>query len=348
MGLFSFLSKLTKDDDEDKGVGPGSNYNYDHDGYLARNGPLAQPDQSDIAVRGDPWKPHKDTILGAIADAVASYTDDGTPFQDERNKRNMIEASKGLYGHPDEAVSRIAKFDPTTAWKLRSQVADDQRGDRSQQRLDDVADMNRKQKVYGQVASMMNVAAKRPENWQQMRQQALNYAQQYNVDVSQIIPENYDQNALETIAQGMVPVAKQMSTAEQVRNHDLQHDDRREGHSIGRERNQIMREQGGARIGISEENAETARQNAETARRRAQVYANTNQGRAVNSPAGPGVVDKSGNQLTVFAHDGRKLLYIRGKDGNHWKFAHQVIDTEEKASGLPDMNIDPDDPEYNQ
>jgi hypothetical protein len=235
MGLLSFLSSLVNGDDE--GGGSPTKFGYDDEGYLVPQAPQGAqapgtmapqalapqppaPHSADdvIAVTGDSWKPKKDTILGALADAISYYTDGTTPFKDERDKQNMISASKGLMNHPEEAIGRIAQIDPTAAWKYRSQVVDDTRQQKNLERQNRVYDGTNENIVYNRVAGMMNAAT--PETWKAMREQAIKVGQLRGVDVSSLIPEDYDENAARYIAYGAVPPAKQMQMNETSRYHD--------------------------------------------------------------------------------------------------------------------------------
>lgn len=220
--------------------------------------PQAPASKGDIEVvgQGDNWSPkHHRGILGFLGDAIVSGLSgtNATPFHDKAERANVHEAMQGFTANPMQAIRRMGMIDghEKDAWKMRNEEVDNTRYQGTLDRQNSLLDFQKQKYVYSQLSNMMGVAAKRkdPATWQAMREQALNYATQYGVDASSIIPEEFNPDAIDTIALGSVPVAKQMSVAEQVRNHDLQHSDRQEGHSISHERNQIMRDQGGARIG---------------------------------------------------------------------------------------------------
>lgn len=294
-----------------------------------------------VEVMGDRFKPHRGTILGAIADGYLMAHGGKPMFTVMRQQENMDNAMKGFTENPMQAIRRVGTFDPDTAWKMLNQQTDNDNQKNQLARQNQVLDNANESYTYNRVAGMMGAANE--GNWSQMRDQAIAYGKSRNKDVSALIPPEYSPDAIQGLQYGAVPVAKQMQIGEQTRNHDLQHSDRAASLGERSEFHKGLLNQGGARIGISQQNADTSVDNAATAAKRANIYANANQGRAVNSPAGPGVVDRTGNQLTVFTHDGRKLLYIRGNSKDHWRFAHQIIGQDEKAAGT----TEPENPDGN-
>lgn len=307
---------------------------------MAQTAPAAPSNQAPIIVQGanpnpDAWKPHKAGILGQIADYFLD-----THFGKENDRRNRVGALEHLTSNPMEAIKRLEQVDPEAAEKLYNEVTDNQRANDNLSRQNRIYDGMNENLVYGRAASAMSGAT--PDTWGSMRDTMLKMGQARGVDMSEIIPEQYDPTSIRTIQNGAIPMAKQAALYEQHDNHQTQHRDRQASLEERRGFHQGELRLGGGRLDVSETNAQTAQRNADTASKRASIYANANQGRAVNSPAGPGVVDKTGNRLTVFTHDGRQLLYIRGNTKDHWRFAHQIIGQDEKAAGTTEPEI-PDD-----
>lgn len=320
MGLLSFLSSLVNGDDEEAGGGSAPHkFGYDADGYLVpqMNKPIpesvAPHSSDDIVVKGDSWKPKKNTVLGAIADAISYYSDGTTPFKDERDKANMESASKGLMNHPEEAIGRLAQINPEFAWKQRGQVTDDKRMQGGLDRQNQLLEFQKQKHVYSQLANMMGVAVKRknPANWTQMRQQALNYANQYGIDASGIIPENYDEDAIDTITLGSVPVAKQMQLDETKQYHGDTMDYRNRNLEERSRYHQGQLGLGEQRVGVQAKNSdETARHNTET---EATAKQNANQSphaarRTIQTKYGPAVISPDGARA-ILSHGGKNYGY---------------------------------------
>ena len=175
-----------------------------------------------LSVIADRWKPHKPTILGAIADAYLMSKGMKPMFSQQRKSENMENAMKGFTDDPMRSIRRVGQFDPDSAWKMYNETVDNQRQKGSLDRQNQLFDFQKQKYVYGQLAGMMGVAAKRndPSTWSTMREQALKYGQTFGIDASNIIPEQFDPNAIETIALGSVPVGKQMQLDETHRYHD--------------------------------------------------------------------------------------------------------------------------------
>jgi hypothetical protein len=251
MGLLSFLSKLS--DSNAKGPLRGTH--------------TPEEDPNSIVINGgqkDPWKPHKDTILGALADGIASYTGDGTPFQDERDKRNLHEAFDGFAANPMQAIRRVGQIrgQEKNAWDMRKSYVDDERQQGNLDRQNGVFDMQRKEKAYNLLANMMG--AVRPgdkASWTAMRGKALKWLELNNLsEMADMIPEDGDMSGAQVLQSGAVPVKNQMTIDETKRSHMANETLRGEGIQVQRERNSVMGAQGGARIGIAQQNAnESAR-----------------------------------------------------------------------------------------
>lgn len=85
----------------------------------------------DIVVTGDGWKPRKQTVLGAIADAYLMSQGKGPMFANARTQRNVNEAMEGFASDPDKAMRRLSRVPGYTdkAWNMYNQHADNKRAD---------------------------------------------------------------------------------------------------------------------------------------------------------------------------------------------------------------------------
>jgi hypothetical protein len=331
MGLLSFLGLGGKKPRE-----PQKPWGYDPDGYLvqqepalggapqgAMGGPEEEPD--DIVVTGDPWKPKNQSLLSILGDMIAYQADGSTPFAEQNERRNMMEASKTLMSDPDQAIRRISKFNPELAWKYREKTVDDKRMQHNLDRQNELLDFQKRKHVFSQVGNMMNVAAKRGDvqTWTEMRNRALTYAQTHGIDASTIIPEQFDPEALEYIALGEVPVAKQMQLEETKDWHGktdaYRHanlEERRDYHSgqlsLGRERNgisagraQVAKEQGERRLDQADERITNDRSTSKAVR-------------LVKTPHGDALMNADGTQLKFPSG----VTFIKGPDGKFQRWGN--------------------------
>lgn len=299
--------------------------------YTASAAPMAAPqspspvgpaatDEQEITVSGDPWKPHKGTVLGAIADAIASYTDDGTPFADARDKRNLMEASEGMTSHPMDAIRRIAKVDPKKAWELLNQAQDNTRQQGSLDRQNRMLDLQNENLLFTRSAGMMRAAT--PTNWQAMREQALKFGQARGMDLSPYIPEQYDPDAVSYIAAGAIPPAKQVQLEETGRHNKATESIGQQNADTRSRYTDAAIQQGDARIGIGQQNADTGLMNAETSAAREGKMPNKGPGTPIQTKYGPAVISADGTTMTMYPHDevapqgydGKGIKYIRVKD----------------------------------
>lgn len=273
MGLMSFLSSLVNgDEEEDETALPNRKWGYDQEGYLTpgiAGQENAGPPQSQGGMSMiDEWTPKKGTVLGALADAVSFYENGTTPFSAERDKMNMRNAMEGMAEDPMRAAARVAQVDPEIGMKLHGQAVDDKRQQHNLDRQNELLEFQKRKLVFDRVGNMMGVARSRYQTrggddgtWSQMRQQAINYAQQHGIDVTHIIPEQYDADAVETIALGEMPVTQQVKVAVDQDQHRETMGYRREVLDERREHHRGTREQGGARVVISEGNLDERRRN---------------------------------------------------------------------------------------
>jgi hypothetical protein len=296
----------------------------DADGYItqmAPQGPTAPPhgdaDPNPVQVMGDRFKPHRGTILGALADGYLIAHGGKPMFTQQREQENMQNAMKGFADNPMQAIRRVGTFDPDTAWKMFNQQIDNQRQQGQLDRQNRVFDGVNENIVYNRAAGMLNAAT--PENWAAMRDQAIKMGQVRGVDVSGLIPETYDADAAKFLINGAIPPAKQQTIAETGRHHKVTEGISQQNANTAVERNEIMRTQGGTRLGISQQNADTASRNSDISAARLDLQKGQKQGRGVQTKYGPAMISQDGNSLTLYpsrdvapdGYDGKGIHYIR-------------------------------------
>lgn len=277
----------------------------------AATNPEAADNRTPITVSaptGDTWKPHKAGILGQIADYLLD-----THFGKENERRNMEGAMEHLTSNPMEAVRRMAKFNPQAAQELYDKVIDNQRMQGTLDRQNRATDIMADKYLDGYVANMMYAASQSndPGMYEAARQRAIQMGGRYGRDYNDL-PTEMNPEYTKAYGMGAIPAARQMAVGEQVRNHDIQHGDRVEGHSIQRERNQIMREQGNARIGVSQGNLDERREHDDVIEGQGQERINQNKpGTPTMTKYGPGTISPDGNTLTINNPVHGALQYIK-------------------------------------
>lgn len=284
---------------------------------LAGPGGIAGPMQGGIAETGalppntptavvEAFKPKKMNFWQALGDQLLMHWGNKPIFEKRNHDKNMRRAMEGFTQNPMDAIGRISQFDPDLAWQLLNSVQDNQRADAILERQNRALDMRNDDYIYQQVAGMMGAA--RPDTWQQMRDLAIKRGAARGTDVSALIPENYDADAIEYIRYGAVKPKDQMTLEERQRNNEA-----RVG--LGRDRlNETIRNNN-----IRDENQDNAEAGRDDRSRRPR-------------PAAPGkgqprvIMTPSGNQLTVHPNglvarmmkpDGTTIDFV--KFGNGWK-----------------------------
>lgn len=324
---------------------------YPSQGQAPQAMPQAMPQgqgQAPITVTGqapppDTWKPHKAGILGQISDYLL-----GTHFGNENVRRNEAAAMEHIDKDPMEAVHRMMQVDPIAAEALYEKVTDQKRQQGNLDRQNRVYDGMNENIVYQRLANSM--AGANPQNWGTRREMMIRMANQRGIDATDLIPEQYDPDSIETMRYGAVPVAKQMQQAE---THEKNQDTKSYRDRVLKERTTFHAgelAQGRTRLNIAQTNSDTMGQNADTAA----MNADTNRMKTVDTMNRMGVhtlrskghpgygqtVKGNPGQMIWYMPDGTKHLFLRGKDGNDWHYAHQMIGTNEKAKGVANPNED--------
>lgn len=185
--------------------------------------PPQQPqDQAPIEVTGDSWHPRKASVLGQISDYIL-----GTHFGKNTVRQNMEGALQHLNSDPQEAISRMTKFNPEGAMDLYSKVASEQHWNALAKREGDLTALGQTKAFMPIAAGMMNRISTGPDGqplaqidpaaWQAARNQLLNVGSHFGMTPEQIndlVPETPDVNVARALAAGEFPVSRQASTAE--------------------------------------------------------------------------------------------------------------------------------------
>lgn len=182
-------------------VNMGSNYGND---LPAQGGITGQMPQGDITVTGDAWKPKKPTFLGRLADMFLMSQGKAPVFHNNRDEENMTDAMSNFASDPMTAIRRIARIPghQKEALALYNEQNDNARQQGNLDRQNNIFDMKKEEMVYERVAGMMGAA--NPGSWSKMRDLAQTIGSKYGVDVSGLIPKDYDADSIEYIRQGAI------------------------------------------------------------------------------------------------------------------------------------------------
>lgn len=176
-------------------------YGIDESGALPQ---MPDTDQGeDIAVKA--FKPKKRSILGLIGDAILLNQGHKGPFFADRIKRKNYErAFEGMTNDPMEVIRRVSTFDPEAAWKMRGQLADDERADKTQDRLMGKDNDSRLKSISG----LANVAVSNPQHREAAIGRYNDMLTKWGMD-EYLLPDDVDDATLTSIAMGVVPPDKQ-------------------------------------------------------------------------------------------------------------------------------------------
>lgn len=190
------------------------------------SGPMAAPsvgtpadamaEDTESVVTG--WKPKKRSTLGFLGDVLLGAFGAPPAFGLRKQQRNMQEAMEGFTQDPLETIRRLGQIpgQQEKALQLYERYVDNKRADDTLARQNRALDMRNDDYLYQMTAGMMGAA--RPETWSKMRELAIKRAAARGADVSHLIPEEYDADAIEYMRYGAVKPKDQMTLEERERN----------------------------------------------------------------------------------------------------------------------------------
>lgn len=284
-------------------------------GLPNRPAELAAPQEQNIDVVGDSWKPHHRTTLGAIADILLSGLTGAkiTPFADSKNEQNEQEAMKGFASAPLTAIRRLSQLPhhQKDAWNMYNQYEDNKRADTVASDMEDA----RKERYQGRMASWLTAihGSKDPTtSYQKFLPQLNSYAQQHGLDP---LPDKYDEDYASTygIGGGMT-VDQQYDNASNTsyRNARLKQMDANTQSNIENRRSEIQDRN--ARLSETNRHNEVMEARPTGRGKNGVTY--------VNTKYGPGEVSPDGNKMMIPRADGQVIYFKTGP--NQWKMVKKV------------------------
>jgi hypothetical protein len=298
----------------------------------------AQPSDPNapITVTGsnpDNWKPRHNGFLGQLADYVL-----GTHTGSHIHRLNMEDAMQSILSNPDQALRRMAKFDPEEAEKFYNTVVDNKRMQQMADRQNSVLDLQRDRYADGMIGNMMYSVYQNAKNgqvdpaqYQAMRNRAIEVGNRYGKDYASSIPETPDINDAQSFGMGVMPASRQAAVAATERGQDMTAAARAASLKERAGFHQGELGLGQDRVDIGRENAGSAAENADAHSKgvanQQQRFNETHQGKTVQSPGRPGhgQVANDGQTMVWYMPDGSRHLYLRGQDGQHWVYSHKSV-----------------------
>jgi hypothetical protein len=198
------------------GYGGGPN----PDGSMSAVGGQGGMEGEEGVVRG--FKPKKISFWGALGDQLLKHWGNPTAFDKRIQNKNMQRAMEGFTNDPKEAIARLAQIPgmEEKAWELLNKYEDNQRMGGTLERQNRALDLQNERIMHDRVAGMMNVANE--SNWGIMRDQAIRMGQARGVDVSHLIPPQYDPDSVEFIRHGTYKPKDYDAARDRSRNIDSQ------------------------------------------------------------------------------------------------------------------------------
>lgn len=160
-------------------------------------------------------------ILGFLGDFLLTRLKMEPRYQPAKQRKQLDFALQGFDQDPEAALSRVSKVDPKYARALRDQMIDNKRleneaADREEaRRLSNLVQQSvLEDRMRKTGAGMLTALSKMPEKeraqkYPLIRQRLTDYGNQYGIDVSSELPEQYDPAFIGTFIGGSVSPAAQ-------------------------------------------------------------------------------------------------------------------------------------------
>lgn len=188
--------------------------------------PSVEPLAREVRAVSEGFKPKKISFWGALGDQLLKHWGNEPAFQKNIDNKNMRKAMKGFTTDPMGTMERLSQIPgmETKAWDLFDKYTDNQRMQGNLDRQNRVYDSQNERIVFDRTAGMMGAA--NDQNWTQMRDTAIMMAKARGVDVSYLIPEQYDPDSVKFMQHGVTKPKDQWAAEDRSRNIDSQIEDR--------------------------------------------------------------------------------------------------------------------------
>lgn len=271
-------------------------------------------------IAKDNWKPHKPTILGAIADAFLMSRGMQPAFSQNRNARDTRDAMQNFTTNPMQAIRRMSQIpgNEKTSWDLLDKQQDNER----QNLAAEVLAETRKEKFRLNVAGRLQSISRAKDPFEAYRQtlpMMRKYMQMHGLDPSEL-PDEYNQDAINGwVGQSVTPEDQiRMEALEEYRRRRFEMEQTKE------EGRNTRFEEGQDRQDARTDKLEGGRNERFNEGQDRQDARSKNGGqkaksRIIETPYGPGVLSPDGETLGT-KRGNKKVIWKRvpGKPGQ-WK-----------------------------
>lgn len=275
------------------------------------------------AQRPDNWKPKHTSFLGQLADYIL-----GTHINEQTIRENMEGALQNLNTNPDQAIRRMAEFNPQAAMELYQKVNSEKHWNAAADRQSALTDLQGAKAFMPMVAGMVQhistdangqpIQNIDPNAWAAMKHQALTVAQHYHLSpdmVNDMIPDTPDPNVASALANGSFPVYRQAALANTVRHQGVMEgigQQNAESNHVRAQAAMIGANNGTARVGIDQGNlSERINQDGIVDSQRQQALdKKPNQQTSVMTKYGPALIDPSGTTMHL-KRGGKTYTYVK-------------------------------------
>jgi len=153
-------------------------------------------------------------ILGALGDAFLVQAGHAPRYAPRLREARMAEAMENYTTDPLEAIQRLGAIDPKMAAELQNQRLDNER----QQAVTDATIMSRQDDYEGNTHSRAGalIGAATESTYPAMRKRYYDYYNARGIEPLFELPENYDIDALSSLAQGYIDPTKQATLESQA------------------------------------------------------------------------------------------------------------------------------------
>lgn len=261
------------------------------------------------------WRPHKESFLGRLGDALLMMNGNKPLFREKNNERNLQEAMQGFTSDPLATIQKISRIKGMEgkALDLYNQYVDNQRADAQAQALQEY----RKGMFRDRVASMLG--AVNEQNASRLLPLIKQSAERMGLDPTEV-PDTYDPDQIGMYRMGGMKVDQQIDNAR-----DAAYKSARLGQIDetiqSRERYQNARlGQMGATLSERERHNRAMENRPPASARKPSVS-------YVNTKYGPGEVSPDGKLMKIDREGGSVIYYNVGP--NQWKLVKKVPKTDE-------------------
>jgi hypothetical protein len=173
---------------------------------------VAAPDPIAALVQGGaPFKKTHRNILGRLADVWLQSQGQKPVYEQRMQERDLEKVMEQFGTDPKTAARNLAMINPAVGIKLWDDIADNERADQAQARLNKVADIKYENDVIDRIVNSLGAA--NDKTYPLMKKRMEDYAARSGVELPFPLPETFDPDLIAQMRQGEMTVKQQMDYA---------------------------------------------------------------------------------------------------------------------------------------